>query len=548
MSALPRSDGGRRRFTLVMLAISSALFAAWMLCARGYGKGWMDDAAYTRVLTSGMDDFRYFFCSGHEIQGMADICSSVYWHYMLLNGRLANFLMLFYSQLPAWAAPLLHGAAYGFMISGIMRLGLGSSWSRRPLALACIVALVWALFPWWDLYASADFMFNYVWSGAACLWSVSAMTASTDRVRLRWLWLVIPAAMMHEGVSAVVDAGIAAYVVAGYRSWRHDPGRLVLPAAFVIASMVPLMSPGIRALASSRVHEELTGHFIFNMVLAKNWFLPVVFLLYSRYAIRRKRLSEYVSCTAAMLAVFGISLISAAAGRALWAGYLLAAVMLCRVCAGIMLRPLVSVSAAVMLSAATWSWCVSLCRWQWRTSAERDAVFAELRSGHPEGEYVMCHVTDYDEIPWWLFDIPGNLGETGCSNRAYVHAELHNRISDRWRFFAVMPPASTLARSIESLPALPSGLRGDKYRILTPRRQPDMRFELTFGADPEPGASWSHPLYSSRRFGSPVSCVCTCDETGLRLPDGDSVYVYRPTYLPRSLWDHPLTDARPVRG
>ena len=528
-----------------ILLVSSMLFAAWMICARGYGKGWVDDIAYSRVFTSDMDDFKYFKNAGYEINSITDVFPSIYWHYMLLNGRLANFLMFFYSLLPRWLGPLLHGAAYGFMVSGVMRFGLGRGWTRHPLALAGTVSLMWCCYPWWDMHASADFMFNYVWSGAACLWSAVVLFTPADQRRLRWLWLVIPASMMHEGMSAVLDVGILVYLACNLKTYVSDPKRLVLPAAFGLFSFIPLLSPGIWELASHAGDKVRDLQFTCYEFFAKNWPVVAVSVIFCFVTARRREWKVLALFASMITAAFSISLFSYMSGRALWIGYLLASVMLCRLCAGVRLKPWFTYMSALALTLCVCLWGVQLCRWQWRTSAERDAAFAELRQGHPEGEYVFTPVTNYDELPWWLFDIPGTIGASNPADRTYMYCETHNDLNGLYGCIALMPEAPTLEESIGKIPLLPSGLRGDKHHIVTRERQNNCYFLLTFSRYPEPGAPGWHPLYSLRKFDGPVPCKSSCDEVGLRLENGDSVYMYRPMNIARSLWNHRLIDAEP---
>lgn len=219
--------------------------------------------------------------------------------------------------------------------------------------------------------------------------------------------------------------------------------------------------------------------------------------------------------------------------------------MLCRLCAGIRFKPWFTYTSALTLTLCVCLWGVQLCRWQWRTSAERDAVFAELRQGHPKGAYVFTPVTNYDELPWWLFDIPGMTGSSNPADRTYMYCETHNDLHGLYGCIALMPEAPTLEESIGKIPLLPSGLRGDRHHIVTRERQTNCYFLLTFSQYPEPGAPGWHPLYSLRKFDGPVPCKSSCDEVGLRLENGDSVYVYRPMNIARSLWNHRLIDAEP---
>lgn len=534
-----------RRSTLFVLFAGAAIFAAWMLCARGTGVGWMDDYAYSLTFEP-QETYNdvVFFCynDGERINSLRDSLVSSWWHYQVVNARLANMLMFFYWHLPVWLAILLQGLCYGAMVAGIMKLASGKEWLRRPLALVLIMMFAWAVFPWDDLYASADYMLNYVWSGAACVWSLWAVL--NYKSKLRWLWLVIPAAMMHEGLSAATDVGMLVHVLLHRKMYFRHPRRVVLPLAFALFSLVILLSPSTFAVSASKDWSNLNSEFFLRSVLYPNVVMLAVAVVYLVQYLRGK----HYKCAAIYLSVMAtsiaISFVSVQTGRALWMAYIMSAVMLVQMCARIRLGRRPALGLAGVLTALLCFWGYQVCAMQWSATCEREAVKEELRRGHPEGRYVLQNVTSYKDVPWWMFGVPEVVLEFRYYQQYVILKEaIGDGIKSPYDNFAVLPPAEDLESSIASMPVLSSGLRGDLKGFVSDKRAKDARIMMYFEGEDhisEPG--W-HPMYLLRSYKGRIPRMVFCMEMELHTQSGDTLWYYRPWSLPRPLWGRRLIEA-----
>lgn len=534
--------------TLLLLVLAAVIFGVWMLCARGYGKGWMDDLPYSHICTPDMTKGTFFLCMGKPVETLGDIFSSIYYHYLVVNGRFANSLMFIYVMLPPWLGPVLQGGLYALMVCGIMRLGVGRGWRSQPLALILTVCLIWTVFMWDDMYASADFMINYMWTSAGVVWSLIAIFTPELCRRKRWLWVIIPTAMMHEAAGATAVGGIIAYMIVERERLWADKRQLLLPCAFLLFSLVPIITPALGEHIDDRYLIRVDGKMLLYRVILKNWFVVLISLAYAIWSVRKKNWKKLAVYEAMILLNVVIFIISFRTDRAFWFAYLAATVMLLDMCHGIRVNRQIKFWLSIPVAALLLWWGIQLCKWQWRCSLERDAVVAELRQGHPEGDYVLSPVTNYYEMPWWLFNMVGTVGEMGTSQRNYIYLD-NRKCHPKYEYrFIPLPPAATLEESLNSLPVLPSGLRGNKSVVVSKKEIPQAYLMYKCSKESSGDLSSVNPIYSLRTYSDDdATCFPSySDPVILKMKDGEILYLYRPAAIPRSLWNYELADAWPA--
>lgn len=549
-----------------MIGVAALWVVIWMLCCAGpSGVGWMDDMPYRHIALPGQEnDFSFFCCEGPYIQGMEDALTAAWNHYLAVNGRLANTLMFFYGLLPPVVGPLLQGVMYALMMAAILRLGLGRGWRRHYLAAAGLVALGWVVLPWGDMMGSADFLLNYVWSSALVLWSLVVCRGFSTR--LGWLWMVIPAALMHESISAAADAGLGLFILLNIREYRRRPKALVLPLAFMVASLGVLFAPGF-LIRAGQIDGQMVdyGWFISYKLGVREWPLWVLTALSVLYGVKRRTVRKLIPAWGIIAGAFAISVYALAYERSLWIADCVGLAMLVWICSRIRVGRILKGVLAVAVMLAVSVWMGAICVLQWGLSRERDVVMSALReSPYP----VMCaDITEYTQIPWWMLDIPASVGEGTTGIRANISAEVLGLNTGR---FAVLPPlegqsrytASTdpeaILKSIESLPELDPGVRGNLYVIVSRHRLPEY-MEMTFAPSPEgerplPGVA---PIYRLRKYTAPYTLRNWADRTavptallGAGYPQRlgtDTLYFYRPIAPARSLQSLRLTRVAPVK-
>lgn len=212
-----------------------------------------DDINYGYIcLDTCEDDF--WELRGGPLTTFSEAVESASNHWMLVNGRLANAIMVFAVLLPPW----LLSAIQAMMAAGMMLLVLFYGLGRKALNCSWLCALLplagWKLFPWFDNFSSDDYMMNYVWSCVlvlAFLWPVLHPRSLSSPLRMAGACLLgLAAGMMHEGFSVPVCFALAALWLwpsalgnsdIPTKEWRR---RMLFPAlAFVAGTAFCVFAP-----------------------------------------------------------------------------------------------------------------------------------------------------------------------------------------------------------------------------------------------------------------------------------------------------------------
>ncbi|MCM1318868.1 MAG: DUF6056 family protein [Muribaculaceae bacterium] len=536
------------RRQLFVISIAATVFALWMFCARpsADSPGWHDDYAYSRIAEQVGNPYDYFSESSAHIVTFGDTCKSIVNHYMYVNGRLANLILYLLNYLPWWLIPILHGAAYWLMIAGIIKLGVGESYPKSGLAAICVVWWVWIVFPWYDMSVCTAYIVNYIWTSAMCLLSLWAMLDSPEQTRLRWLWLIIPTAMMHEGFSAIIGVGMLAYIIAQRKEYLARPRALILPAAFALLSTFTLLSPGFREIVSSRGNDMQAYIQDFGVLLFKN--LPV-YLIIAIYIFRcfRHFNRQRVVYLAMLLAGLAMMIFTKCTGRALWMTYLVCTIVTLQMCRHIKIGYSTANISTVILTLALGVWGYFLCKYQFRYTREKTAVEKEIRSNGFSRNYILSPVSFNEASPWWLFDVPEPSATNPKTNLRYIR--LFEAAHTGTRLFEpiTLPPAQNLPEALKRMPQLPSGLRGDVHGIISHERDTDKTILFTYQTRADHSLPGWHPLYSLQPIGAASEATFTiaikCEERALIVAPRDTLWYYFAPHTPRALASHPLLNA-----
>lgn len=211
-----------------------------------------DDITYQYAcLDTSENDF--WALSGDEITTFSEAGQSALNHWKLVNGRLANILMILLVPVPAWLLAALQGIMAGGMAVFIFSFGLGRKVLRASWICALTLLCIWKLLPWFEYFCADDFFINYIWSCTlvlAFLWVVlhPALLSSPLRV-VGAVILGLIAGMMHEGISLPVLAALCLLLIFpsiappsdSQMIWRR---KLVLPVcAFALGTMLCVLAP-----------------------------------------------------------------------------------------------------------------------------------------------------------------------------------------------------------------------------------------------------------------------------------------------------------------
>lgn len=206
-----------------------------------------DDVIYHREFDEDAAwSYRFISGQGAEIESWGQVFSSFGRHYLYWgNGRLGALLNFMMSMWGSWVSQILSSFALACMGVGLLRLSLGREWWERPGISMVLVWLMWLCLPWSESMLSMSFAINYVWGGALALWFL--VWLREGRVKT-WVMCVYapPVALMHEGISVVVDLVllyVCVYLLVKEKKWE---GRIMWPSVvFGLASLAVIVSPAV---------------------------------------------------------------------------------------------------------------------------------------------------------------------------------------------------------------------------------------------------------------------------------------------------------------
>lgn len=514
-----------RHASTLLLLLAGLVAGVWMYCNIASGSGWADDFPYSRLpIHAGTED-DFFNCAGPRLDSLSHLPEAFKEHYMAVNGRLANMLSFTLRLLPPLLRALLHAMAFALMLASMMRLAFGPGWKSHYLAVILAACCVWAVLPWQENLASECYYVNYVWSAALNLMFLSLLLEPSGRFP-RWAICLLGAfaAMMHEGIGAAMDAGMI-LIACQRRNHINLPPLCI----YILFSLLPLLSPGIRALAGMRAEAEYASNFfsyILGVRLIIIWAaaLPAIFRLLFRH--------EFSSREAVIWAIIftgiAIGILSRQGGRALWLPMTLAISLVfhyARPVVSLRLKTAMALTAALIFSI----WGAWLCAWQYYASCERDTLLAALRAAGDKVIYM--DLLQPDELPWPLL-----LTVSHVNGDQTIRANLQAEVFRDARHSMAVLPAAWRDRQLSQLPAIEgtAGAHGMPYTFLSTR--PLTRALYTHSASSAGVAL--NPLYALPRRLFPSTMCQIVQIESVQTAPGE--WVCRPMLYARSLLGFPV--------
>lgn len=532
------------RSSLFILIASSLAMAVWMW----FADGWADDFPYRHV-AYGYDSF--FNCRGEEIQSFPDILKGMRNHFLYVNGRLANLIAIIVLQLPSWLTALIQGSMYGLTLAGVMRLVRGKSWKEYPLGLVFTIILVWILLPWEDCNASHDFLINYLWSGAVNLWVLIALFSEDMRKKLGWIIMAAIAAPMHESMGVSMDIMICIWFISNRKQLCSNLRNLLLPSVYIVTSIIPFLSPAFSDVIEQAVSDGLYPDnmllYHIGVRLYPVWIAALLMIAAMFIGRDKKQMLFNLILWSGIITGIIIAVYSHTEGRAYWWMLLLTIVTGLRACNYIFMRKpgkKTVIISALILFAGVLIWQIDLASWQCILTRERDAVMKEMKQGK---QLIIQPLHTYNEVPWWLMNIAGNMAESGtiqfCNMASEVYGDDHH--------LPVVLADSLDVSALRDGKLLQSGFAIPYYVSFRKLDPPLLECNYSFS-----GTSKAvNPIYSLRHALSKptegiivVNLLCTPltgTDLGAELPV-DTIYFYRPTAVARSFYGHPVKTAAPT--
>lgn len=333
---------------------------------------------------------------------------SVALHWLLSNGRMANFLApLFLALFPKWLNSLILGCCMALLPLLILKLGRVND---RPLLGVAVIAVVMWAFPWWDFMMTVDFALNYSVSTVSVLAVGLLFRRRPDcrsvAARVALFVLGGVAGCMHEALTLPLLAGAGLYIWKN-RLWSSLPAATrMLALGFAAGVAVVFLSPGIW----SRFGQDFTPDDPLPILLLKS--VPVtlsgllLLIAVSLIPSSRPRLVRFLSSDAsvwiiASLLSTGFCAVGGIVGRSGWFSQTFALVAICRWFSmspvGRVKRPyLVAASLlAILVSVQSVASAVVLCREGSRM------IKAETLYGDSADGVVFFDIPRENELPLW---------------------------------------------------------------------------------------------------------------------------------------------------
>lgn len=554
----------RKQQARLVILIASIGFLLWRLASPKVA----DDFPYSYCLQSAdvfaADDNprqraidAFWSCQSDEISSWSEVVSSSINHYSLINGRFANMLALASAMLPMWVVDLIHALMFVLMLVMIMRLST-PDWHRNPLLTLLLALSVWIVMPWEDNMASSDFLINYVWSSALILTFIDCRRGRQKGWKILLTALLgFVSAMMHEGFALSFSLLIVAMLLKDLKADFPIKEKIlssILPTTTYLLGMAVVMSsPALWQLFGQRQEWQLPlNFFVYNLGIRLWPFYLALILCLVAWRVKRKRgVADSVDIygwVATALISCAIAIISSQADRALWPAYLVA-IIICISRCEIMtrrIRPLPMMLNKLLFTLG----CLTLIAWQsalayhQRNLSQQQSLVAQ-RLEETRRPLIYADVSSQGDLPWWLFEIPAYINNSGETARFNLYASVMKTTS---RPLMILPEKyKTLP--LDSLPEIDgnAGLRGVFPTYYSPNRLCDTML-LHFGRPGcYPPAGNVNPIYSLRwqlpttdPSASNTISITRRMEESMIVTAADTAWFYRVIYTGRSLAGLPL--------
>lgn len=471
-------------FKHCILTILSIGMLAWMLAAGNI----TDDFPYSHCVQSPeIFDSNYpraaeafWGCEGDKISSLKDVINSIPNHYILVNGRLANFFALTSSIVNPFIIDCLHAVVFSLLIYLMLKLiSLRTTNFLSPIFLSIFAWAVWIILPWEDGIASSCFFFNYVWSSTfnlAFIYLILSLHYPQTRNRIIVTTaLALIAGAMHEGFSLPISGLLIAIIAYDYyKSRKISPSLCVPIVAYWLSTIVVSASPAVWSLLDDRNNFDYLPTFFSYFIGVRLWPLWLSIILLSVNCLRNKKIDRisFILAAIAILSV-AVAIIARQSARALWLTYLLALIISFRSLPISWLshsaRPLTTAIAFVATLALA-VWLYSLSAWQYRFSQQTDDIFSSLNVTLTNIAYANTSTTG--TMPWWLWEIPQYPDDASETARANIAAEQFRNYHTR---FVILP------KKFENTPfdSLPSVNGTAKLKGIYPTYYSNNRLDTT---------------------------------------------------------------------
>lgn len=407
---------------------------------------YVDDFMYEYVLQHSKD-FGDIPTTGEYNLPFYKIPYAIYFHAVKMNGRFANYAMLFSVPFPVWLVKMFLGTALASLYLLLIRWIRPGRITNNLAVLISPVAL-WYGLPWNVFMQSSDYQFNYILPSVlmvACI-----ILFYRERCIKWWAWLLLFFfSLWHEGFTVVFGAFTATFYLLT-REKKYLYMLFVLMAGFLLQ-----MTPGTveRILYTSENAAGKENEFVSG--IRELW--PSVTALVLWLFLRKKQNPEnrkftdvfIVALLVSWLAVLVIIIATNAPQRAHWPNNLLALCLIFFLLGKYKLKNIRPVIASVVIAVCV-AWSASLVYYQHRSKEITDYSVDQIMNGETvfKDKYGVGNL----EIPFWLKHIVSIPYGTFRFFESYILADISSNVRNHG---FIMPPDSLLGKPVEEWPKMP---------------------------------------------------------------------------------------------
>lgn len=537
----------------VTARIDRAFFVAALILTFLGSVGWLvftahnsDDICYLhKVPGSPTDGHDYWSVTEPAIETFSDALESVRDHYLTINGRIPNLLVILTLNFVPRPVLMVICAAMLALMSWMLFL-VGRSGRRRPMVWTVAgVVMLWCVFPWHDNFQCYDYLVNYLLPSILMLAALQFCRRVRTLRHFVWLSLLLLfMGLCHEGFAVVTGTYFAIMVL--LRPKRRKL-YLLLVAVCILSVGFTLISGTARRVEtvdmSAASFEGVAFHF-----LVGSWplFLSAVVITVTAAILHARRRKTFLRLTlpmwfAAIIWVLPAAVLSREV-RSLWPSYILAVViMLLAVDYGLRprrVRPAgLSFAGLFLLAYAVWLASLALAA---NLSGRRMQAFLNVLDT-TRSNVVFADLIQNDNLPFWLMEMTGEGDPLSGVNFRYAgHAGLNPPV-------VLILPASLEGTDFDDWPAASADgeIRG-VWPMYSMRRRPPVvhrpaaeTVPVTVIGEGYPPLTHRNPLSVlfekvSRHIGINVDSIDRCDVMYPVVYRGDSIYLMHFSPLPRS--------------
>ena len=454
----------KRLFYWLLIALTTIGAVGWLVNTWYYS----DDYCYSREVIGGTE---FWNCAGEPITSWDQVLPSVVNHYLCVNGRLANALLMPLQMFPRWVGMGIAGVLIGVFLWVLYHAGRldRTRVSLRWLALG--PALLWLVLPWYDNFQSMAYQYNYV-PASICMLTVLYLMREAATLSRRRLWIAIVAGLLagllHEGFGSVLGASLCVM-------WLMERGVARRRILYVIIATGVGMMVCISIGTINRITNNLEPEggwylkYLITRYIQRLWMLWLALGLWALYAWRHRgsaalrRINRVaLPLVAGIIANLALAIFLQTWGRVLWPSMLCCIVLIMIIASEWIGSSRPCRGAVVVMSVATALyalWLGGVTYWECQVSAmQRD--FAE-RASQPgvAGSGVMFTDMDTMHVPFWTMVLATNDEYEGIAFGTTISTHFH--ISDTEKMSIYMP-LSCQGKTYEEFDKVPgtAGMRG----------------------------------------------------------------------------------------